>query len=186
MAEEIINALTALDGLHVASRTSAFKARDDDIAEMGRRLRVGAVLEGSVRKAGNRLRVTAQLIDVGTGYHLWSERYDRDMEDVFAVQDDIARTVVGKLKVKLLREHQAPMVTKPTDNLDAYNLYLKGRYFVPRLRAGGLEKGLEYFTQALALEPNYAQAHAGIAKARSSQAILSPPFHKFANVFLLY
>ena len=106
MAEEIINALTALDGLHVASRTSAFlaKAKNFDIAEIGTRLKVGAVLEGSVRKAGNRLRVTAQLINVGDGYHLWSERYDRDMDDVFAVQDEIAQAIVAKLRVKLLEK----------------------------------------------------------------------------------
>ena len=101
MAEEIINALTGLEGLQVASRTSAFqaKARDFDMAEIGTRLKVGTVLEGSVRKAGNRLRITAQLVKVDDGFHLWSERYDRDMEDVFAVQDDIARSVVERLSL---------------------------------------------------------------------------------------
>ena len=138
MAEEIINALTTLEGLHVASRTSAFqaKARDFNIAEIGVNLKVGAVLEGSVRKAGNRLRVTAQLINVRDGCHLWSERYDRDMDDIFAVQDDIARTVVEKLKVKLLGVVDEPLVARPTDNLEAYNLYLQGRYYCTRLGRG--------------------------------------------------
>ena len=173
MAEEIINALTALEGLHVASRTSAFKARDYDIAEIGVRLKVGAVLEGSVRKAGNRLRVTAQLINVGDGYHLWSDRYDRDMDDVFAVQDEITQAVVEKLKVKLLGEQNAPVIKRPTDNLEAYNLYLQGRYYCTRLTGAALEKGLERFTQALALEPTYAQALAGIAQVQTLRAMLS-------------
>ena len=175
MAEEIINALTTLDGLHVASRTSAFqaKARDFDIAEIGSRLKVGAVLEGSVRKAGNRLRVTAQLINVSDGYHLWSERYDRDMDDVFAVQDEIAKAVVDKLKVKLLGEQDVPVIKRPTESLEAYNLCLKGRYYLVRLAGPAFEKGLECFTQALALEPTYAQAHAGIAQVQAVRAVLS-------------
>ena len=175
MAEEIINALTKLDGLHVASRTSAFqaKAKDFDMAEIGTRLKVGAVLEGSVRKAGNRLRVTAQLINVGDGYHLWSERYDRDMDDVFAVQDEIAQAVVEKLKVNLLGEQDAPKVMRPTDNLEAYNLFLKGRHHHERMTGPALEHSLECFTQALAVEPSYAQAHAGIAHAQTLRAILS-------------
>ena len=110
MAEEIINALTNLDGLHVSARTSSFKFKGQalDATEIGTQLRVSSILEGSVRKAGDRLRITAQLINVSDGFHLWSERYDRDMEDVFAVQDDIARTVVEKLKVKLLGAEDAP------------------------------------------------------------------------------
>ena len=175
MAEEIINALTALDGLHVASRTSAFqaKAQDFEVAEIGVRLKVGTVLEGSVRKAGNRLRVTAQLINVSDGYHLWSERYDRDMDDVFAVQDEIARSVVEKLKVKLFGEQDAPLVTRPTDHLEAYTLVLKGRYYFAKMSGTALEKGLECFTQALAVDPAYAQAHAGIALVQTLRAFLS-------------
>ena len=172
MAEEIINALTSLEGLHVASRTSAFKARDYDIAEVGARLKVGAVLEGSVRKAGNRLRITAQLIKVDDGFHLWSERYDRDMDDVFAVQDEIARMVVKKLKVKLLGTADAPLVTRPTDNLDAYNLVLKGRYYYSKLTGPAIEKGLGFFKEALTLAPDYAGAQAGIAVAYAVMATL--------------
>jgi serine/threonine protein kinase/Tfp pilus assembly protein PilF len=175
MAEEVINALTSLEGLHVASRTSAFlaKAKNFDIAEIGDRLKVEAVLEGSVRKAGNRLRVTAQWINVSDGYHVWSERYDRDMDDVFTVQDDIARTVVEKLKVKLLGEQDAPMVTRPTDNLDAFTLVLRGRYHFERFSKAAFEKSLEYFTKAVELEPGYARAHAGVAQVLALRSNLS-------------
>ena len=175
MAEEIINALTGLEGLHVASRTSAFlaKAKNFDIGEIGTRLKVGAVLEGSVRKAGNRLRVTAQLINVSDGYHLWSERYDRDMDDVFAVQDEITEAVVGKLKVKLLGEKVSPVAKRPTDNLEAYTLFLKGRHHFERFAGPALEQSLECFSQALAVEPSYAQAHAGIADVQTLRALLS-------------
>ena len=143
------------------------------MAQIGRELDVGTVLEGSVRKAGNRLRITAQLINVSDGFHLWSERYDRDMDDIFAVQDDIARTVVEKLKVKLLGAENTPLVKRPTDNVEAYNLFLKGRYFHTRVAASALEKGLECFRQALVLEPAYALALAGIAQILASQVVLS-------------
>ena len=175
MAEEIINALTTLEGLHVASRTSAFqaKARDFDMAEIGTRLNVGAVLEGSVRKAGNRLRVTTQLVNVSNGYHLWSERFDRDMDDVFEVQDEITQSVVEKLKVKLLGGADTPLVKRPTDNVEAYNLILQGRYHLVRATEAALEKSLACFTQALALEPTYAQAQAGIASVHVFRGIVS-------------
>ena len=175
MAEEIINALTKLDGLRVVARTSAFqfKGQAVDLRDVGHKLAVTTVLEGSVRKAGNRLRVTAQLINVSDGYHLWSERFDRDMDDVFAVQDDIARSVTDTLKVKLLGEADAPMVTRSTDNLEAYNLFLKGRYHLVRVTGAALEKSLGCFTQALAVEPAYAEAHAGIAMAQTSRAVVS-------------
>ena len=174
MAEEVINALTGLEGLHVASRTSAFlaKANKFDIAEIGSRLNVETVLEGSVRKAGNRLRVTAQLIKVSDGYHVWSERYDRDMDDIFAVQDDIARTVVEKLKVKLLGGSDVRTL-KPTENVEAYTLCLKGRYHQKRLTAPALERSLDYFSRALAAEPDYARAHAGIALVQTCQAAIA-------------
>ena len=176
MAEEIINTLTALDGLHVASRTSAFlaKAKNFDIAEIGTRLKVGAVLEGSVRKAGNRLRVTAQLIKVSDGYHLWSERYDREMDDVFAVQDEIAQSVTDALQVALLGGEQgARLVRRPIANLDAYNAYLRGRHHYARWTGPDLEKSLRYFSEALALEPSYAQAHAGLAVTQAMRGVLS-------------
>ena len=166
MTEEIINALTQLRDLRVAARTSAFafKGKTPDIAEVGAKLKVATVLEGSVRKAGNRLRITAQLINVADGYHLWSERYDREMEDVFAIQDDIARAIADKLQVTLAAGVAERLVRPPTESLEAYDLYLKGRFFVNQ-GGEGPRKGLEYFQQALACDPEYALAHAGIAEA---------------------
>ena len=165
IAEEIINALTQLPGLHVAARTSSFAFRGPatDLAEVGSKLKVATVLEGSVRKAGNRLRISAQLVKVADGYHLWSERYDREMTDVFAIQDEIAKAIANRLRVTL-GEDGAPLVTPATDNLDAYHLYLKGRYYLAQ-RGLGLKKALECFDQALALDPNYALAYAGLADA---------------------
>ena len=175
MAEEIINALTTVDGLHVASRTSAFLAKEKrfDIAEIGARLKVGAVLEGSVRKAGTRLRVTAQLINVGDGFHLWSERYDREMDDVFAVQDEIARAVVEKLKVQLLGEGRGPIVKKPTTNRDAYQQNLMGRYHFLRVTHESLDRALSCFTEALQVDPNYAEAHVGVGMVHMARGTLS-------------
>ena len=173
IAEELIDALARLEGLRVVARTSAFQFKGQalDVGEIGKRLKVGTVLEGSVRKAGNRLRINAQLINTSDGYHLWSERYDRQMDDVFAVQDEIARSVVEKLKVKLLGEHEAPVIKRPTDNLEAYNLFLKGRYYFSKLTKEALTRSLECFTQALAKEPTYAQAHAGVAVAQTVRAV---------------
>ena len=175
LAEELIDALARLDGLRVAGRTSAFQfsGKGHDLRDIGEKLQVKTILEGSVRRAGDRLRVNAQLINAADGYHLWSERYDRDMDDIFAVQDDIARTVVEKLKVKLLGTADTPLVRKPTDNLEAYNLVLEGRYYSVRATGAAVEKSLACFTQALALEPAYAQAHAGIALVHAIQAIMS-------------
>ena len=131
LAEELINALTHLEGLHVASRTSAFryKGQDADIRTIGRELDVDTVLEGSVRKSGKRLRITAQLIGAADGYHIWSERYDRDLEDIFEVQDEITATIVESLKIQVGAGSPAGAIKRTTDNVDAYNEYLKGRYF---------------------------------------------------------
>ena len=174
-AEELIDALARLDGLRVAARTSAFQfgGRGHNLREIGDTLNVKTVLEGSVRKSGNRLRINAQLINIEDGYHLWSERYDRDMDDVFAVQDEIARTVVEKLKVKLLGDQDVPVITRATDNLEAYNLVLKGRYYLERGSGAAFKKSLECFTQAVALEATYAQAHAGVAQVQAMRAVLS-------------
>jgi tetratricopeptide (TPR) repeat protein len=133
------------------------------------------VLEGSVRKAGNRLRIGAQLVKVGDGYHLWSERYDREMTDVFAIQDEIAKAIASRLQVTLGGEGM-PLVMPATGNLDAYHLYLKGRYYLAQ-RGLGLKKALECFDQALAFDPNYALAYAGLADACTvlAQYGLAPP-----------
>jgi len=165
MAEEIINALTHIEGLRVVARTSAFafKNKHEDIRDIGRKLNVETLLEGSVRKAGSRLRITAQLVNVTDGYHLWSERYDREMEDVFAIQDEISLAIVDRLKVNLLGEEKAALVKRYTDNLEAYNLYLKGRYFWNRRSEGGLQRGIEFFQQAIEKDPSYALPYTGIA-----------------------
>jgi len=166
MTEEIINALTQLRDLRVAARTSsfAFKGKAPAIADVGAKLKVATVLEGSVRKAGDRLRITAQLVNVADGYHLWSERYDRELEDVFAIQDDIARAITDKLQVTLVAGEAGRLVRPPTESLEAYDLYLKGRFFVNQ-GGEGPRKGLEHFRQALACDPEYALAHSGIAEA---------------------
>ena len=175
MAEEIINALAGLEGLQVSARTSSFKFKGQalDATEIGTQLKVSSILEGSVRKAGNRLRITAQLINVDDGFHLWSERYDRTMDDVFEVQDEITQSVVEKLKVKLLGGADTPLVKRPTDNVEAYNLILQGRYHLVRATEATLEKRLACFTQALALEPTYAQAQAGIATVQVFRGMVS-------------
>jgi len=165
MAEEIINALTQLEGLRVVARTSSFsfRGKEIDIREIGRKLNVENLLEGSVRKAGNRVRITAQLINVADGYHLWSDKYDRNIEDIFAIQDEISLAIVDRLKVKLLKEEKAKLVKRFTENQEAYNLYLKGRYFWNRRYEGGLQKGIEFFQQAIEKDPLYALAYVGMA-----------------------
>jgi eukaryotic-like serine/threonine-protein kinase len=165
MAEEIINALTQVEGLRVVARTSAFsfRGKEIDIREIGRKLNVETLLEGSVRKVGGRVRITAQLINVNDGYHLWSERFDRDLADVFAIQDEISMSIVDKLKVNLLKEEKAKLVKRYTDDPEAYSLYLKGRYFWNRRYEGGLQKGIECFQQAIDKDPLYALAYVGIA-----------------------
>jgi tetratricopeptide (TPR) repeat protein len=129
---------------------------------VGEKLNVKTVLEGSVRKAGNRLRINAQLINTADGYHVWSERYDREMDDVFAVQDEIARSVVDRLKVKLLGSTGAPLVRRSTHSLEAYDLYLKGRFYWDRMPEGP-QKAIQFFEQAITYDPAYASAYAGIA-----------------------
>jgi serine/threonine-protein kinase len=167
MAEELISALTKIEGVQVASRTSAFqfKGKGQSINEIGERLRVQTVLEGSVRKAGNRLRITAQLVSVCDGYQLWSEKYDRDIADIFAIQDEISLAIVEKLKIDLLGGEKAELVKRHTDDLEAYNLYLRGRYFWNKRTARDVEKAIACFKQAVARDPGYALAQAGLADA---------------------
>ena len=166
MAEELINALAALPGIHVASRTSAFqfKGKAVDISDVAARLRVDTVLEGSVRKAGNRMRIALQLVNASDGYPLWAEKYDRDADDIFAVQDDIARTIVEKLKPTLAVGRDGPMVKHVTDDAAAYRLFLQGRYYWSR-RGGMVERAVDCFAAAVERDPSCAQAHAGLADA---------------------
>jgi eukaryotic-like serine/threonine-protein kinase len=162
MTEEIISTLTGIEALRVAARTSsfAFKGRDTDVRQIGRELGVRSVLEGSVRQAGQRLRITAQLIDVGSGYHIWSERYDREMQDVFAVQDEIARAIAAALKIRLLPSQEESLVTPGTRDVEAYNRYLKGRYFFNQRLP---KKAIPEFEAAIARDRHFAAAFTGLA-----------------------
>jgi serine/threonine protein kinase/tetratricopeptide (TPR) repeat protein len=163
MTEEIINALAKVPGIQVASRTSsfAFKGKEVDVRQIGEKLGVSSVLEGSVRKVGKRVRITAQLINVTDGYHLWSETYDRQLEDVFAIQDEISRAIVDALKVRLGGE--AGNLVAPTKNIEAYTLYLKGLFFFHKDTEPGSRKALDFFQQSLLQDPTYAKSYAGIA-----------------------
>ena len=171
LAEELIDALAQLEGLRVVARTSAFRFKADapDLREVGEKLNVTTVLEGSVRKAGNRLRINAQLINAADGYHLWSKRYDREMDDIFAVQDEIARAVVTELKVKLLGASEQPLVARVTNSLEAYQCYLKGRHNRIRFR---VVQASQFYEEAGRLDATYAAAYAGLANAAVGAAFL--------------
>ena len=166
LAEELLNLLAKVPGLHVAGRTSSFsfKGRNEDLRAIGQKLSVKTVLEGSVQRAGDRLRITTQLINAADGYHLWSETYDRKLTDVFAVQDEIARSVVAALKVQLLPE-KAAALEGPATNPDAYAQVLLGRHLIVRGSLEGYQLALAAFRKAVELDPKYAPAWAGVAKA---------------------
>jgi TolB-like protein/Flp pilus assembly protein TadD len=167
LAEEVLNALAHLDGLKVAARTSAFhfKGKDATIGEIGRALNVAMVLEGSVRKVGSRLRVTAQLVNVSDGYHLWSERYDRQLEDVFEIQDQITLTIVEALKLKLLGTGMTTPLKRHSVNSETYVAYLKGRYQLSKFTVESWTRAIEYFDEATLGDPEFAPAYAGAAMA---------------------
>ncbi len=167
MTDELINALTQISGLRVAARTSAFqfKGQSRDIRRIGDALNVGTVLDGSVRKDGNRLRITVELIGSADGYHLWSQRFDRDLVDVFAVQDEIASSVVSMLKGKLAADKRAALIAPHGHDLDAYGFYLEGRYHWNKRTEDELKKSVGCFEQAIDRDPGYAQAYAGMADA---------------------
>ncbi len=164
LADEIITALSRLPGLRVTARTSsfAFRGKEQDIREVGRRLNVGAALEGSVRRSGNRIRVTAQLLDTADGYHLWSERFDRQLTDVFSIQDEIAEAIVEALRVKLT--HPVSRVAPPTANAEAYHLWLRARYHTLRQTPGEILRSRELFERAISLDAGFARAHLGLAE----------------------
>ncbi|MFQ5929504.1 MAG: tetratricopeptide repeat protein, partial [Acidobacteriota bacterium] len=169
LAEELINAFTKIEGLSVASRTSAFqfKGKTQDIRQIGEQLNVNNVLEGSVRKAGNRLRVTAQLISVSNGYQLWSEKYDRELKDVFEIQDEIAENIVRALRVVLSEKEKSALEKPPTTNVEAYDYYLRGRKFFHEARRKSNEFARQMFTRATQIDPSYALAYSGIADCHS-------------------
>lgn len=166
IAETLINALSASPDLRVPARTSAFFFKDKsvDIKEIGQKLGVATILEGSIQVSRDRLRVTSQLINIHDGYHLWSEKYDRSVEDVFAIQDDIAQRIVEALKIKLLGEKASQIVKRSTSNPEAYNLYTQGLYFYNKRGSENLEKAIEYLKKAIEIDPNYALAHAQLAE----------------------
>jgi TolB-like protein/Tfp pilus assembly protein PilF len=162
LAEELLNRLAKLDQLRVAARTSSFqfKGQNMDMAEIGRQLNVEHLLEGSVRKAGNRLRVTAQLIKADDGFHLWSETYEREMDDIFGIQDEISGAITGALKVEL---GMVEPDTKPTSNLEAYQHFLRARYLLAQRGAENMLQAAEFFDQAIALDPQFTRAFSGAA-----------------------
>jgi len=167
IAEELINALTRVTGLRVAARMSAFafKGSTADVRDVAARLNVGAVLEGSVRKAGTRLRIAAQLINAADGYHLWSETYDRELHDVFEVQDELARAIAGTLAHTLVPGPRPSLVKQATSSMPAYLLYLRGQHYLARRTQEGFRKAIQFFDLAIESDPAYAPAHAGLANA---------------------
>ena len=165
LAEELLNALAKIDDLKVAARTSSFsfKGRNENVSAIGRALSVNTVLEGSVRRFGDHVRITVQLINAADGYHLWSERYDREMRDIFDVQDEITLAVVDALKVQLLGEEKEALLKRYTNNAEAYQFYLRGRFFFCKRTPEGFRKAMAYFEEAIQLDPAYALAHSGLA-----------------------
>jgi TolB-like protein len=181
LTDELITGLSRVNALRVASRSSAFAFRGKamDVRAIGSTLNVDAVLEGSLRRAGNRLRIAVQLVSVSDGYHLWSERYDREVTDVFDIQDEISRTIIDKLRPRLIGDVTVPSLKRHTVDPEAYGLYLKGRYYWER-RPVGTSRAIECFEQAIERDPRYALAHAGLADAYNTLAsweggVLPPP-----------
>jgi len=177
LAEEMLNALAKIDELKVAARTStfSFKSTNVSVSEIAKALNVSTILEGSVRKSGTRLRITAQLINAADGYHLWSERYDREMKDIFDVQDEITLAVIDALKVKLLGEEKAAVLKRHTTNPEAHEFYLRGLSFFIKFTAEFFQKAIESFEQAIAIDPNYASAYAGLAESYTEMSFFSSP-----------
>ena len=166
MTEEVINALSGIEGLRVSARSSVFALKNSnlDARKIGDTLGVGSVLEGSVRRSGNRLRVTAQLVSTADGYQIWSDDFDRELSDVFQVQDEVARAIVSALRVRLIRTAaRSSQRERPTGNAEAYDLYLKGRFFLNSQGGQGNTRAMQFFEEALALDPGFARAHAGLS-----------------------
>ena len=165
LSEELINRLTNIESLRVPAKTSSFffKGKGSSIQEIGKVLNVNMILGGSLRKAGNKLRITVQLVNVIDGYTIWSNKYERNLEDYFALWDEISLAIVDNLKIKLLGEERAKLVKRHTENLEAYNLYVRGRYFLDKGTEEDMEKSLDYFQQAIEEDPTYAPAYVGKA-----------------------
>jgi adenylate cyclase len=165
LTEDLIMAFSQLKGLRVPARTSsfAFKGRNEDIRQIGQQLNVKTILEGSVRRVGSRLRITAQLINAAEGDHLWSQTFDREMQEVFAIQDEITRAIVQALEVQLIGAGDQPLAKHGTYNTDAYQLYLQARYHFNKFAGGGFKRSIECCKKALEIEPNYALAYAALS-----------------------
>src|SRR5437870_5449236 len=165
LTEELISSISNISELGVISRTSAmtYKGTSKKVKEIGRELDVGSVLEGSVRKAGKRMRITVQLVDVRNDKHVWAQSYDREFNDVFAVQSEIAKQVAAALRIRILPEETRQLEKKPTKSSDAYDLYLKGRYFWNERTKEGLLKAIECFKQAIRLDASFSLAFSGVA-----------------------
>ncbi|MEO7293829.1 MAG: tetratricopeptide repeat protein [Ginsengibacter sp.] len=167
ISEEILNALTRVDGLQVTARTSSFsfKGKNEDVRQIGIKLGVSKVLEGSVRRAGKRIRITAQLINTSDGYHDWSEVYDSDVEDIFQVQDEISLKIVTRLKENFSadKKEKDQIIKPPTDNIDAYNLYLKGRYHWNRSNPEDIKKAIKIFEEVILLDPDFALPYCALS-----------------------
>jgi adenylate cyclase len=169
ITEDIITDLSKVSGLFVVARNTVFtyKGKSAEVQEVAKRLGVNFILEGSVRKAGSRVRVTGQLIDGKTGGHMWADRYDRDLTDIFAIQDEITHAIVEQLKVKLLPQEKKNIAQTPTDNVEAYTYYLRGRQFMERRSKAYYQLARQMFAKAAELDPLYARAYAGMADCES-------------------
>ncbi len=167
LTDELITALSRVEGINVAARTSSFqfKNRQVDVSEIGRQLHVGAILEGSVRRSGNRVRITAQLVSTRNGYQLWADAYDRELKDVFGVQEDIARSIIAALQVKLGARGNRALRARPTTDIEAYDLYLKGRFAWNQRTRSGMQLAVSYLEQAVARDSQFALAWAALADA---------------------
>lgn len=166
ISEEIINMLAQVQGLKIAGRTSSFsfKGKNQDLRIIGEQLSVNLILEGSIRKSGNKLRITAQLIKVADGFHLWSEKFDRELEDIFDIQDEISLAILNAIKIKLFGAEKDAVLKRNTDNPEAFELYLQGRFYFNKWSgASGFNKAIDFFRAAIAIEPDYALAYTGIA-----------------------
>ena len=165
LAEEIINVLSRIEGLRVVARTSAFafRGKEEDIRVIGEELNVETILEGSVRRSGNRVRVTAQLINIGDGFHIWSDQYEREMSDVFAIQDDISQAIAEQMRVHLVNPRSHKPAKRNVDNVEVYDLYLRGQYYAHRYTPEALKLAKELFERALALDPGYVRAYVGLS-----------------------
>ena len=179
ISEDIITDLSKLSELHVIARNSTFtyKGKPVDVKQVGRELGVRYVLEGSVRKAGNRVRVTGQLIDAISGAHIWADRFDRDLTDIFAVQDELTREIISALKVKLTPEKKDRLVRKGTIDEEAYDLFLRGRelLFGKKLNRKIFDQIVALFSRAIELDPNYAEPYGGLAMAHNFNSKIIGP-----------